>query len=95
VLRTLLARLSEDGVPAARVVERFVVVEDGELGLAARGESAGWLLIEQFALERREQAFGERVVVAVGDAAPPGRRDDAIRAPARERCTRRRGRCDG
>jgi hypothetical protein len=56
-------------VPPAWVVERLKVVEDGELGLASGLEPAARLLVEQLTLQRREQALGQRVIEAVGDAA--------------------------
>ena len=56
-------------MPAARVVERLEVVEDGKLGLATAGEAAAGLLVEQLAFDGGKDTFGEGAVVAIGDAA--------------------------
>lgn len=53
--------VAEGGVPAAGVGERLEVVKDGERGLAAGGEPAAGLLVEQLALQGREDAFGQGV----------------------------------
>lgn len=53
-------------VSSTGVVEAFDEVEAGGLGLGAGGEVAA---VEQFALERGEEALGDRVVVAVADRA--------------------------
>src|SRR5690606_27066068 len=63
------AEVAERRVAPARVVEALDVVEDGGPGL---GRIAEGMPIEQLALERGEEALGERVVVAVADRAHGG-----------------------
>ena len=61
--------LAERGVPPARVVEALDEVEDGHLRLGLRLEA---FAVEKLALERREEALAERVVVRVADRAHRG-----------------------
>ena len=61
--------LAERGVPPARVVEALDEVEDGHLRLGLRLEA---FAVEKLALERREEALAERVVVSVTDGAHRG-----------------------
>ena len=55
---------------APRIVPAFDEIEDGEPRLDLRAEPVP---IEEFALERREEALTQRVVVRVADAAHRGR----------------------
>jgi len=64
-------------MPAARVVPALDEVEDGDAGRGLRREA---LAIEQLALERREEAFAEGVVVGI--AHRPHRGPAAGRATA-------------
>lgn len=61
--------MAERGVPAG-VVMCLEVVEDGELGLAACGEAAAGLLVEQLALQGRDLL--KRSAGTVGPAAAQG-----------------------
>jgi hypothetical protein len=56
-------------VAAAGIVEPLDEVEAGRLGLGATGEV---VTVEQFGLQRGEEAFGDGVVKAVRDAARRG-----------------------
>ena len=75
--------LAERGVPPARVVEALDEVEDGHLRLGLRLEA---FEVEKLALERREEALAERVVVRVADRAHRGSDADLPAAqPERDR----------
>lgn len=61
--------MSRVEMTAAGVVEPFDEVEAGRLGLGVGGEVVP---VEQFGLQRGEEAFGDGVVEAVRDAAGRG-----------------------
>ena len=64
----------EGGVPTMRVVPPLDEFEDGEAGLDLGGEAPP---VEEFALERREEALAEGIDAPI-DVKPPGGR---LRSP--------------
>src|SRR3989442_4848499 len=72
LLENYRGQVREGGMAAARVVPAFDEVEDGQ---ARVGVSREAVPIEQLALEGREEALAEGVVVGVADASH--RRPDA------------------
>ena len=60
------AEVAEGGVPPVRVVERLDVVEHRPGELCPR---VLLVAVQQLALQRREEAFGDRVVEGVADGA--------------------------
>ena len=82
---------SETGVPSARVIPGFDVVEDRHLGLCLRSKTP---LLQEFTLERGEEALAQRVVVAVADRShrgahtrPPSRDSDGDRSRSARQTT--------
>src|SRR3990170_1656691 len=70
----------ERRMAAPRVVPALDEVEDRKAGLGRRAEA---VTVEQLALERREEALAERVVVGVAHT-PHGRPDAGLATPAPE-----------
>jgi hypothetical protein len=62
-----------------RIVPAFDEVEDGEARVGLRAEAVA---IEQLALERREEALAERVVVGIASS-PTSKSSSTIIAPRR------------
>ena len=65
---------------SARVVEALDEVEDGHLGLGLRSVSGR---IEKLALQRREEALAQRIIVCVAIDQPTTRRLQASSTTAR------------